>query len=70
MEESEVMSALSPGPSLLCKLGSIIVHAEELASPGGHPFDKHALDSLLADSSVVQWLAAMRFMSMLPVKRG
>lgn len=32
--------ALKPSPMLLCLLGSIVVHAEELLSPDGHAFDK------------------------------
>lgn len=56
-------------PALLCKLGSIIVHAEELRSPDGHEFDAMALDALLKDAEVVQWLDAMRAAAMLPVRR-
>lgn len=61
---------LKPPPSLLCKLGSIAVHADELADPRtGHIFDKHALEMLLADPEVVSWMKAMSKMGMLPVKR-
>jgi hypothetical protein len=58
-----------PSAALLVKLGSIIVHYEEMTSPTGHHFDKHALDGLLFDPEVVQWFAAMQDMAMLPVKR-
>ncbi len=61
---------LNPGPSLLCKLGSIIVHAEELASPDGHTFDRIALQSLLNDQEVKEWLAQMNAAAMLPRKRS
>lgn len=60
---------LKPGPSLLCKLGSIVVHAEEFLSPRGHEFDKAALDQLLQDGEVKAWVAAMDKMAMIPRKR-
>ena len=60
---------LHPIPSVLCKLGSIIVHAEEAASPKAHPFDVVALRQLLADPEVKAWLDGMRAMAMLPVPR-
>ena len=64
------MSAmLIPSPSLLCKLGSIVVHVEELLSPSGHPFDRDALLALLADAEVRAWLAQMDAAAMLPNKR-
>lgn len=61
---------LKPSAALLCKLGSIIVHAEELTSPSGHIFDKHALNTLVTDAEVIEWMKAMRSMAMLPVKRN
>lgn len=60
---------LSPSPALLCKLGSIAVHVQEGRSQDGHPFDWTALDTLLADPEVVEWLAAMDGMAMIPKKR-
>lgn len=57
-----------PSTPLLCKLGSIAVHAEELLSPDGHAFDKTALDSLLQDAEVKNWIKAMG--AMLPRKRS
>lgn len=53
--------------SLLVKLGSIAVHADEFLSPKGHDFDKIALQQLLIDPEVVEWLKSMK--TMLPVKR-
>lgn len=61
--------ALEPSPALLSRLGSIIVHAEELLSPGGHPVDREAMAALLADPEVAKWLEAMDAMALLPVKR-
>ena len=61
---------LKPSPALLCKLGSIVVHADEGLGPHGHEFDITALKQLLADQEVNEWLAAMNAMAMLPVKRN
>lgn len=60
---------MDPSVSLLSKLGSIAVHADELLSPKGHPFDRHALRQLLDDPEVAGWLRAMDEMALLPVKR-
>lgn len=59
----------TPSATLLIKLGSIIVHFEELITPTGHGYDKVALDSLLSDPEVVEWMEQMNAMAMLPVKR-
>lgn len=60
---------LKPSASLLVKLGSIAVHAEELTSPGGHAFDKTALDMLLQDPEIAAWRKQMDAMAFLPKKR-
>jgi hypothetical protein len=60
---------LAPSPSLLCKLASVVVHADEMLSPGGHEFDRHALVSALGDGEVKAWIAEMTKMGMAPVKR-
>lgn len=60
---------LAPSPQLLCKLGSIVGHVEELLSPKGHEFDRHALDALLRDPEVVTWMADMRSMALVPEPR-
>lgn len=59
-----------PPMSLLCKLASIAVHAEEYHSPHGHPLDLDALKSNLADPEVQQWIAAMGAASLIPLKRN
>lgn len=64
-----VGDALNPSPMLLCKLGSIMVHVEELHSSDGHTFDKVALDQLLMDPEVIAWRDAMETGGFLPVKR-
>lgn len=58
---------LTPSLALLCKLGSIVVHAEELISPNGHIVDRGAIEGLLSDVDVQAWIADMG--PMLPVKR-
>ena len=62
--------ALRPTPALLSKLGSIVVHVDEMLSPEGHVFDRAALDLLLRDPEVVAWLEQMNAMAMVPVKRN
>jgi len=53
--------------SLAVKLGSAVVHAEELLSSKGHHFDKIALESLLNDPEVKAWIKSMG--TFLPLKR-
>lgn len=60
---------LSPSLALLCKLGSIIVHFEEMSSPGGHVVDKIVINSLLEDPEVKQWLEEMDKLALLTKKR-
>lgn len=60
---------LKPSAALLCKLGSIVVHMEELVSPQGHPFDRDALKTLQDDVDVKEWISQMDAMAMLPKKR-
>ena len=49
---------LTPDLTTLCKLGSIVVHVEEMLSTG-HAFDRAALQSLLIDPEVQRWIKAM-----------
>ena len=58
-----------PPLTLLVKLGSIAVHAQEHLGPKGHAFDKAALETLLADEEVLAWLAAMDKLALVPKKR-
>ena len=60
---------LKPSLSLLCKLGSILVHLEEFHSPTGHSFDLEAMKSALSDPEVKDWLGAMDLMAFIPKKR-
>jgi hypothetical protein len=61
---------LAPSPTLLCKIGSIAVHTDEFLSPYGHPYDKAAIEDLLKDPEVVEWLTAMRHCALVPEKRN
>lgn len=65
-----VKKAISPEPVLLAKLGSIVVHCQEMLSDDGHAFDRVALTGLLDDHDVKDWLAAMDEVSLLPKKRN
>lgn len=62
------MDPLKPEPSLLCKLGSIARHVEEVTE-NGHAFDVLAIKGLLGAEDVREWMAAMDGMALLPVKR-
>lgn len=61
---------LQPSATLLCKLGSIIVHADEMLSPFGHSFDREALKALLGDPEVAAWIAGMGELALVPLKRN
>ena len=50
---------LKPPLTLLCKVASIVVHAEELISPKGHIFDHEAFKTAFQDKEVQDWLKAM-----------
>jgi len=58
---------LKPSVALLSKIGSIVVHAEEFMSPGGHPFDLDAMRTLYGDPEVQEWIEKMG--AFLPRKR-
>lgn len=64
------MDVLTPTPSLLSKLGSIMAHAEELVSPEGHTFDRLALEDVLRDPEVIEWRRAADAMGLIPVARS
>lgn len=63
-------NCLMPQATLLCKLGAIAVHADEMLSPGGHQFDEIALRQLLVDPEVNEWLAGMRTLTLITEKRN
>lgn len=53
--------------SLLAKVGSILVHADELLSADGHEFDSAAMRALIADADVKASIASLG--PLVPVKR-
>ncbi len=61
---------LTPDLGIIVKLGSLAVHIEEFLGPDRHHLDKSAIDSLLADPELKEWLAAMDSMAMIPKKRN
>jgi len=61
---------LQPSAALLAKLGSIAVHVKEMFSLAGHHFDKAAIETILVDPEVVEWLEEMDALVMLPRMRG
>ena len=56
--------------SLLVKLASIAVHAEEYFSINGHTLDREAIKGLLADSEIQECFADLQKQALLPVKRN
>jgi len=76
------MSAMKPDIGLLIKLGSIVVHAQEMLEQkevkhlfasishlAPSQFDRAAIEVLLGDSRVVEWIEEMTKQAFLPVKR-
>ena len=64
------MNPLQPSASLLCKLGSLAIHASEMLDPIiGRGVDRVALSQACTDPEVVAWLAEMGKMAMIPVRR-
>lgn len=55
--------------SLEVKLGSVLVHVQELLSPEGHPVDRQALESLLSDPEVTAFQEALEAKALLPLRR-
>lgn len=53
--------------ALLCKLASVVVHAEEMLSSNGHELDRIALQAAIDDPAVKQWIKDMGPLA--PLKR-
>jgi hypothetical protein len=69
-DDAAATDPLAPPATLLVKLGSALVHAQEMTEPGAHPLDLEAFKSLCADPEVAAWLEAMGALALLPVKRS
>lgn len=68
-DDAAKMSMLAPPLTLLVKLGSIAVHVDEMLSSDGHQFDRVALQGLIADPEVIDWIAQMDTAAFVPKKR-
>ncbi len=53
--------------TLVAKLAAIVVHADEMLSSDGHTLDRVALESVVLDAEVQQWVASLGPIA--PVKR-
>lgn len=63
------MEPLNPTLSLLSKLGSLAVYAEEMLGHEYHASERAAIQSLLEDEEVQQWLKEMHQLSLIYRKR-
>lgn len=63
------MNVLEPELGLLAKLGSLVLHVDEGLDGNGDPLDIAAVRALLEDPEIVDWLAGMDELALLPVKR-
>lgn len=63
------MNAMMPSLGILVKLGSIMVHVEEMLSSGAHDFDTYAIQTLLDDHELRNWIKEMDKHGLLPKKR-
>lgn len=68
--EKTTQPAYTPNLTTAIKLASIVVHVEEFLSPDGHDYDKIAIEQLLKDPDIVEYLAVMNSAAFLPVKRN
>jgi hypothetical protein len=68
------MDALKPAPGLLCKIVSVLVHADEMREsqhdPHANEIDRVALYSALDQPDVKEWIEAMTKGGFAPIKRS
>jgi hypothetical protein len=64
------MDPLKPSAALLCKIVSVVVHADEMREPGAHDFDRVALNTAIDQPDVKEWIEAMTKAGYAPVKRS
>lgn len=69
IKESNMLNVMAPQVSLLCKIGSILVHFDEWCGDDGRNIDLQTARGLMADREVQEWLTGMDKLAMLPVKR-
>jgi hypothetical protein len=63
-------AVMKPDLDVLVALGSLAVHIEEFLAPGGHQFDKVAMEQCLNNPKVKAWLQGMDKLAFLPKKRS
>lgn len=68
-ETQQPVEITRPSLSLLCKLASLAVHADELLSSDGHKLDRLALIDCINDVEVRDWIAEMTKNALAPVRR-
>ncbi len=62
-----MVDPLKPDLALLAKLGALVVHVDEALSEDGHEYDWRAVELLLKDPAIIEWIKAMG--PMVPLKR-
>ena len=71
MSKYEVVpNPMYPTATLLAKLGSAIVHAEEFLSADGQAVDQTAFQTILEDPTVQEWLEQMAGYALVPLRRN
>jgi hypothetical protein len=68
-QRASVETFLRPSMALLVKLGSIAIHCDEMLSSEGHNFDRLAIESILNDKEVRDFIEEGQRTQMLPMKR-
>lgn len=67
--ETAIVQKVELPVTLRLKLGSLLIHCEEMLSPTGHTFDQHAIRGIVQDPEVVAFRDECAKMGILPVKR-
>jgi len=68
-QEQQSEGLPKPTDNALIKIGSALVHFDELTSIDGHPYDKVAAKTALEDEEVQNWLNKMADLALLPQRR-
>lgn len=64
------MSLPIPAPQVAIALASVAVHAQEAMGPGGHDFDRLAIEAALQTPGVSAYLAELEALALLPRVRS
>jgi|GEM_PF-6190213 len=68
-QEQQSEGLPKPTDNALIKIGSALVHFDELTSIDGHPYDKVAAKTALEYEEVQNWLNKMADLALLPQRR-